>query len=81
MSTIEKSRVKNAPLVSTEDRSDFVSWATSIPDGSIAAGWQSLHPHLARNQDDTGASEMSGLEEGDTLDSGTPGPSGTGKIS
>jgi transcriptional regulator with XRE-family HTH domain len=71
MNTIEKSRVKNAPLVSNEDRSDFVSWATSIPDGSISAGWQSLHAHLAGNQDDARVSEMSMLEEGDALDSGT----------
>jgi|GEM_PF-6651103 len=66
MSTIEKSRVKNAPLVSTEDRSDFVSWATSISDGSISAGWQSLHPHLAGNQDDA---KVSALEEGEASDS------------
>ena len=38
MSPIEKSRVKNAPLASAEDKSDFVEWATSIPDGSISAG-------------------------------------------
>jgi hypothetical protein len=64
MDTFEKSLVKNAPLVSAEDRSDFVSWATSIPDGSVAAGWQSLHPHLAGNQDDASVSEMSAPDDG-----------------
>jgi len=50
MTTTERSRVKNAPLVSTENRSDFVEWATSVPDGSISAGWQSLPPHLESRQ-------------------------------
>lgn len=45
--TIEKSCVKNAPLLTSEDRSDFVSWATSVPDGSMSAGWQPLYPRLA----------------------------------
>jgi hypothetical protein len=46
MNTIDKSRVKNAPLELTKDDADFVEWATSIPDGSISAGWQSMHPNL-----------------------------------
>ena len=70
MTTTERSRVKNAPLVSTEDRSDFVEWATSVPDGSISAGWQSLHPHLAGKRDDAWVLEMSALEEGHTPDVG-----------
>jgi transcriptional regulator with XRE-family HTH domain len=47
MSKIEKGRVKNAPLEVPDERSDFVSWATSVPDGSMAAGWQPMHPHLS----------------------------------
>jgi len=47
MNTVEKNRLKNIPLATTEDRTDFVSWSMSVPDGSISAGWQSLHPRLA----------------------------------
>ena len=50
MTTFDKSLVKNAPLLSTEDRNDFVEWAISIPDGSISAGRQSLHSHLEREE-------------------------------
>jgi DNA-binding XRE family transcriptional regulator len=47
MSTMEKSHIKNAPLDVPDDQSDFVSWATSVSNGSIAAGWQPRHPHSA----------------------------------
>jgi transcriptional regulator with XRE-family HTH domain len=47
MTPTERNRVKNAPLAFREDRSNFVEWATSVSDGSISAGWQSLPPHLA----------------------------------
>ncbi len=47
MNALEKSLIKNAPLASWEDRTDFVAWATSIPDGNISAGWQPMHPPLA----------------------------------
>jgi transcriptional regulator with XRE-family HTH domain len=67
MTATEKSQVKNAPLEFDDDRSDFVEWATSVADGAVAAGWQSLHPHLASQRDDTWVLEMSKLEEGRTL--------------
>jgi hypothetical protein len=47
MTPTEKSRVKNAPLTSSEDRTEFVSWATSFPDGCVSAGWQPMYPSLA----------------------------------
>lgn len=72
MSTIEKGRVKNAPLDLPEDSSDFVAWATSVPDGSISAGWQSIHPHLEVQRDDAWVLKMSALEEGNPLDVGSP---------
>jgi len=49
MNAIEKNLVKNAPLLLSDDRTDFVAWAMSIPDGNISAGWQSTHPSLANN--------------------------------
>jgi hypothetical protein len=70
MTTTERSQVKNAPLVFSEDRSDFVEWAMSVPDGSISAGWQSLHPHLEGKRDDEQVREMSALEEGHIPDVG-----------
>ncbi len=48
----DKIRQKNAPLEFNDDRSDFVEWATSIPDGAVGAGWQSLHPEDQRKRDD-----------------------------
>jgi len=64
MTAGEKSQVKNAPIEFSDDRSDFVEWATSVPDGAVAAGWQSLHPHLEGNRDDARGLELSKLEEG-----------------
>ena len=75
MTATEKSQVKNAPLEFDDDRSDFVEWATSVPDGAVAAGWQSLHPHLEGKRDDAWVLEMSKLEEGHT-----PGAGGVGRI-
>ena len=45
MTPIEKSKVKNAPLAVSEDRTEFLAWALSEPDGCIAAGWQPIHPY------------------------------------
>ena len=70
MTTTERSEVKNVPLLSGEDRSNFVEWATSVPDGSISAGWQSLHPHLEGKRDDEWVRKMSALEESHAPDVG-----------
>lgn len=61
MTKMEKSRVKNAPLISMDERSDFVEWATSIPDGSISAGWQPLD--LEQNRDYARALEIPALDD------------------
>ena len=65
MNTIDKSRVKNAPLELTQDDADFVEWATTIPDGSISAGRQSMQPHL-----EAGSAMSGNNEEGRTIKQG-----------
>lgn len=55
MNSIEKSRLKNAPLknaplVISEDRSGFVAWATSVADGCISAGWEPIDANLRHNR-------------------------------
>jgi hypothetical protein len=63
INAIDESLVKNAPLELTQDDADFEEWATSIPDGSISAGWQRTHPHL-----DAGNGMSADNEEGHALD-------------
>jgi len=65
MNTIDKSRVKNAPLDLPEDQSDFVAWAMSVPDGSISAGWQPTHAHLEPKQNGVPISEMHAVDPND----------------
>jgi hypothetical protein len=46
MTPLERSKVKNAPLDWSRDRTDFLEWANSIPDGCIAAGREPVYPRL-----------------------------------
>jgi uncharacterized protein (DUF433 family) len=49
MKMAERNPKKNAPLVA-EDRSEFIDFALSVSDGSIAAGWQPLALHVRNGE-------------------------------